>query len=197
MISLLCRRLWLSTAIRSCLLTSAFFLLGCHAKQETFEHVTFPVQKPQQVFPGQLSDPSMVLIDKQLVALSGRGGRALNCGWVGIEQSPDSASDCALSAYARKSPFYVRYNLQGIDSQVSAGLAGDAEGKVYFVEYDSMGWETEGMAREAKVTDGKHIYTVPCPSPISLKKTRTGRLTCAKSDPNATHNIMSPNFGPY
>jgi hypothetical protein len=192
MISLLYR-----AAIRGCLLPSVLCLLGCKANQLAFEHATLPIQTPQQVFPGQLPNPSMVLIDKQLVSLSGRRGPALNCGWVEIDQSPDSASDCALSAYAHKSPFYVRYNLQGIDSQVSAGLAGDAEGKVYFVEYDSMGWETDGIAKEAKVTDGNHIYTEPCPSPISLKKTRTGRLTCAKSDPNAAHNIMSPNFGPY
>jgi hypothetical protein len=139
----------------------------------------------------------MVLIDKKLLSLSGRGGPALNCGWVGIKQNSNTASDCALRAFAQRSPFYVRYDLHGIDSQVSAGLAGDAGGDVYFVEYDSMGWETDGLPRAAEVTDEKHIYTEPCPSPVTLSKTQTGRLTCAKGDRNAGHNIMSPTLDPY
>ena len=84
-------------------------------------------------------------------------GAALNCGSVGIRQNPESATDCALTAFAHKFPFYVRYDLQGIDSQVSAGLVGDAGENVGFVEYDSMGWETDGLTKGAEVTDGKHI----------------------------------------
>ena len=49
----------------------------------------------------------------------------------------------------------------------------------------------------AEVTDDRHIYTEPCPSPVTLRKTQTGRLTCAKSDPNAGHNIMSPTLDSY
>ena len=159
-------------------LSSLICLIGCGTNKANFAHATS-------------------LIDTKLLSLSGRGGSALNCGSVGIRQNPDSASDCALSAFAHRSPFYVRYNLQGIDSEVSAGLAGDAAGNVYFVEYDSMGWETDGLSKEAKVTDGKHIYMEPCSNPVTLRKTRTGRLTCAKGDPNASRNIMSPTFDPY
>jgi hypothetical protein len=159
-------------------LSSLICLIGCSTNTTSFAHATS-------------------LIDKKLLLLSGRGGAALNCGSVGIRQNPDSASDCALRALAHRSPFYVRYDLQGIDSEVSAGLAGDAAGNMYFVEYDSMGWETNGLSKGAEVTDGKHIYMEPCPNPVTLRKTRTGRLTCAKSDPNARHNIMSPTLDPY
>ena len=159
-------------------LSSLICLVGCSPKKTNSAHATS-------------------LIDTKLLSLSGRGGSALNCGSVGIRQNPGSASDCALSAFTHRSPFYVRYNLQGIDSEVSAGLAGDAGGDVYFVEFDSMGWETDGLPKGAEVTDGKHIYVEPCPNPVVLRKTRTGRLTCTKSDPNASHNIMSPSLDPY
>jgi hypothetical protein len=139
----------------------------------------------------------MGLIDKKLRSLSNRGKPALNCGLVGIWENPTIASDCALNAFTRRSPFYVRYNLQGIDSEVSAGLAGDAQGNVYFVEYNSMGWENDGLAKGAEITDDRHIYTAPCPSPVFLRKTKTGRVTCAKGDPDTGHNVMSPTFDPY
>jgi len=147
--------------------------------------------------PLSMRDTGMVLIDKKLRSLSGRGKPPLNCGIVGIWGNPTIASDCALNAFAHRSPFYVRYNLQGIDSEVSAGLAGDAQGNVYSVEYDSMGWETDGLAKGAEITDNKHIYTEPCPSPVLLRKTKTGRVTCAQGDPDAGHNIMSPTFDSY
>ena len=144
-----------------------------------------------------MRDAGTVLIDKKLRSLSSPGKPALNCGLVGIRENPTIASDCALNAFAHRSPFYVRYNLLGIDSEVSAGLAGDAQGNVHFVEYDSMGWETDGLAKGAEITDGKHIYTEPCPNPVALRKTRSGRLTCARGNPNASRNIMSPTLDPY
>jgi hypothetical protein len=170
--------LWLAKTIRVGLLSGLICIIGCGTNTTNFA-------------------PATSLIDTKLLSLSRRGGSSLNCGRVGIRQNPDRASDCALSAFAQKSPFYVRYDLQGIDSEVSAGLAGDAAGNVYFIEYDSMGWETDGLSKGAEVTDGKHIYVEPCPKPVTLRKTRTGRLTCTKSDPNASHNIMSPAFDPY
>jgi hypothetical protein len=90
------------------------------------------------------------LMDKKLLSLSGHGGVSLNCGQVGVGKNADASSDCALMAFALRSPFYVRYNLQGIDSQVSAGLAADAAGNVYFVEYDSMGWDTNGLPQRCR-----------------------------------------------
>jgi len=159
-------------------LSSLICLIGCSRNTTNLAHETS-------------------LINAKLLSLSGRGGFALNCGSVGISQNPHSASGCALRAFANKSPFYVRYKLQGIDSEVSAGLAGDSAGNVYFLEYDSMGWETGALSKGAEVTNGKHIYVEPCPKPVTLRKTRTGRLTCAKSAPSASHDIMSPTFDPY
>lgn len=137
------------------------------------------------------------VLDKKLRSLSSTGKPALNCGLAGIRESPTIASDCALNAFAHRSPFCVRYDLLGTDSEVAAALAGDAHGNVHFVEYDSMGWETDGLAKGAEITDGKHIYTEPCPNPVALRKTKSGRLTCARGNPNASHNIMSPTLDPY
>ena len=155
-----------------------------------------PTSSQDQSASNNQADPRMGLIDTKLLLLSRKGGgRTLNCGWVGIRRSPDASSDCALKAFANGSPFYVRDNFQGIDSDVSMGLAGDGQGHVYFVEYDSMGWGTEGP-EGSELTDDRHIYTEPCPRPVTLRKTRTGRLTCAKNELVPT-NIMSPTIEPY
>ena len=146
--------------------------------------------------PGRPPEPGRNLLDEKLRSIAAHGP-SFNCGWVGTRQKPDAASDCALAAFADKKPFYVRYDLQGIDSTVSAGLAGDLSGNVYFVEYDSMGWETDGLPKGAEVTDGKHIYTEPCPRPVKLRKTQTGRLSCVPPNPKARRNVMSPTFDPY
>ncbi len=39
----------------------------------------------------------------------------------------------------------MRYDLQGIDSQVAVGLAGDRAGRTFGIAYDSMGWSDEGL----------------------------------------------------
>jgi hypothetical protein len=175
-----------------------FCLLGCKQDRTPTVAVTSAGTQANGVYPAQPPEPGMSLIDGKLRSMAGYGvTAALNCGWVGIRQDPTAASDCALKAFAHKRPFYVRYDLQGIDSSVSAGLAGGISGNVYFVEYDSMGWETDGLAKGAEVTDGKHIYVEPCPNPVKLRKTQTGRLSCVPPNRNAKQNIMSPTFDPY
>ena len=144
-----------------------------------------------------LSRSNLGLLEKKLRSLSGEGQLALNCNSAELRQERDAWSDCALNAFAQRHPFYVRYGLQGIDSEVAVGLAGDAQGKVYFVAYDSLGWQSEGLPEGAQVTDDKHIYTEPCASPVTLRKTRTGRLTCAKSNASNSRDIMSPTLEPY
>ena len=181
----------------SCLLVSLVWPVGCFKNSGTRPPVTSAIQATAS--PHLSSDPRMALIDKRLLFLSGHGdsaGNRVNCGWIDIRENPNPASDCALSAFAHKVPFYVRYNLQGIDSRVSIGVAGEASGKLYIVEYDSRGW---GMTASdgAELTDRKHNYTIPCPSPTTLRKTQTGRLTCNGFDLNAGRNIMSPSLEPY
>jgi hypothetical protein len=187
-------------------LESGLFILSSAGREATKAELKYAafvghkiyLQDLRFLYPVLSPEPNMTTMDGKLSVLAGRGAvAALNCGRVGIWQKPDAASSCAFRAFADRKPFYVRYWLQGIDSSVSVGWAGDTSGDVYVVEYDSMGWSTNGLAKGAELSDDNHIYIEPCPRPVKLRKTRTGRLTCFPPDPKARGNIMSPFFGPY
>ena len=135
------------------------------------------------------------VMEREFLALA--GPTAIDCGRVEIRQDPSTATGCALNAFERKKAFFVRYDLQGIDSRVSAGLAGNAAGHVFGIEYDSMGWSDEGVRWPSVRSKDHHLITTPCPKPVKLRKTASGRLTCFPPDANAKSNIMSPNVDPY
>src|SRR5215468_8477852 len=46
------------------------------------------------------------------------GKEAADCGHVGLHQSPVAANDCALAAWKIHSSFLVRYDVQGLDSEL-------------------------------------------------------------------------------
>jgi hypothetical protein len=122
------------------------------------------------------------------------GPEAVDCGRVRVRESPDRATQCAFKA---QKPFYVRYDIQGIDSAVAGGLAAATVEKVYAVEFDSMGWASNGLPKTSKLSSDHHLITTPCPKPVKLLKTGSGRLTCFPPDPNSKPNIMSPNAEPF
>ena len=120
------------------------------------------------------------------------GADAINCGTVQVRQDPSAATNCALGAFTREDAFYVRYYVQGIDSEVAGGLAYDKKGNMSALEFDSMGWDSEGLSKGSRLADGNHIIVEPCPPPVALHKSHSGRLTCFPPDPKATRNLMSP-----
>jgi hypothetical protein len=97
-----------------------------------------------------------------------------------------------------KRSFYVRYDLRGIDSEIAAGMVGKSPDEVYAVAYDiPWGWSDEESPPGTRISDDRHLLTEPCPKPIRLIETPSGRLTCFPPDAKAKPNIMSPTFGPY
>src|SRR6266446_4649047 len=48
--------------------------------------------------------------------------KAVNCGRVRVHDDPEPASDCGLTMIESKRSFYVRYDVQGLDSAGAAGL---------------------------------------------------------------------------
>jgi hypothetical protein len=122
------------------------------------------------------------------------GDNAMDCGRVRVHADPNTTTDCVLKAAAEKRPFFARYDVMGIDSEVSGAIAGDAKGKVYSMQYDSMGWIRDGLPDPPKAfyLDGGHVIALPCPSPLKLKRSKSGRVTCFEPT-KARHNIMSPN----
>lgn len=56
-------------------------------------------------------------------ALAGSG--ATDCGLVPVDGDASTADACAVAAFQAGAPFFIVYEEQGIDSQVSTGLAFD------------------------------------------------------------------------
>jgi hypothetical protein len=106
------------------------------------------------------------------------GKEAADCGHVGLHQSPGAANDCAIAAWKIHHAFFVRYDVQGLDSELVVGLASGNSGDVFSVKYDSTGWETHGLRSGVKVLDNSHILVTPCPSPIKLFASDGGYLSC-------------------
>ncbi len=106
------------------------------------------------------------------------GKEATEC--QGSDSRPDDVYDCALRAMANRQPFYAKYYRQGVDSFTFIGFAGDADGNVYEVDYDSLGWSGRDLPGDAQLLDGNHTFVMPCPKPVSLRKTLDGMLECAR-----------------
>jgi hypothetical protein len=119
------------------------------------------------------------------------GPHAVDCGRVGIDKNPKSATDCALSAFNAGKPFRVRYDLQGIDSSVAAGLVLTPGGKLYGMSFDGDPMGGGGVSKERQ-----RFTTIACPKPVHVSVTQSGRLNCFPPS-KSKGDIMSPTFSPY
>ncbi len=145
------------------------------------------------------SDP-IDSMDRHLRELSGR--KAFDCGHAAaasrIKPSAESerkiaaTTECAEERFAKRSPFYVRWDTQGIDSLVSGGLALDSTGKVYALEFDSMGWSDEGIRPPAYRSKDHHVIVYPCPADGRLRALPNGWTTCLPETSDGQSDIMSP-----
>lgn len=119
------------------------------------------------------------VMNNHMMELAGEG--ALNCGRVRYDQDASLASDCALNAFKAKKRFYVRYDLPGIDSDVSVGVVGKGTNEVYTLVYDStLSSNDKGdLSKETRL----------CPIPVNLVETKSGRLKCLSPDPDA-ENVL-------
>jgi len=142
--------------------------------------------------PDTISAPSSV-IDNRLGELS--GDRATDCGRVKVGDDAAEASACALREFHGGRPFLVRYDVQGIDSEVSIGLASDSY-VVYTVAFDSYGTSPRGLSqlpKGSKLMDGNHNVVMSCPAPVKLHVTTTGKVTCLGEGKKALA-FLGPNF---
>jgi hypothetical protein len=119
------------------------------------------------------------------------GPGAINCGRVGVNEDPKTATDCALAAFHAGKPFRVRYDLQGIDSDVAAGLSRAKSGKLYGMFFDGDPMGGGGVSKNRQ-----RFITTLCPNPVHVWVTRDGRLNCFPPS-KSKGNIMSPTFSPY
>lgn len=116
------------------------------------------------------------LMDNRLHKLS--GVHAVNCGHIRIRSNPAKATACVLRQFQNGHPFVVRYDIPGVDSEVSFGLASNSQHEVYAIGFDSFGTSPEGLPEGSKLMDGNHNVILPCPVPVKLRVTATGMATC-------------------
>lgn len=122
--------------------------------------------------------------------LSGR--HAIDCGRVTIHDVAAAATKCALKAFREKQPFRVRYDLRGIDSDVSAGLVYTPEGKLYGFTFDG-----DPLGQGGTSWSRQRAEKILCPIPFQLYVNPNGRANCFGKEAVPPHDIMSPNMESY
>ncbi len=79
------------------------------------------------------------------------GSSAMDCGSVPIGGDASGVDACVLAALANRTPFIARYVLQGIDSNVVSGVAGDKQGRISFLLWD--GGRCRGPGCDSVITE--------------------------------------------
>jgi len=72
---------------------------------------------------------------------------------------PNAAIQCALGAHVRRQPFYITFDVYGIDEQISNGIVGDSQGNAIEIFYAS------GMVTSPANT----LLRYRCPTPTRLQ----------------------------
>jgi hypothetical protein len=121
------------------------------------------------------------LVDDRLRSLSSPdSGQTIDCGSTTMNKPADKASLCARAAFGEGKPFHVLYSGPTGFFHSAYGLAGDAVGNVYTVEYDSRGLLNLGLQKRSQIFDGNRIKVTPCIKPIRLGSTEEGILACVR-----------------
>lgn len=132
-------------------------------------------------------DPQISLLRQ----LATRGNnQVIDCNRIPNNGLNSEVSKCGLKAFTAQQPFYVRYFQAGFDSSLWHALAGDADGNVTEVNYDSMGWANSRMPKEFQLLDDGHIIVMPCPKPATLLESDGGtpegfELSCFRPPPSS------------
>ena len=127
-------------------LIAACFMAGCSKSKPAASADASPAASSS-------NDP----VQKKLQELA--GGNAKNCGLLKsqVPAEMQAVSQCAIDAAKAKAPFYVEYQLPGMN----VALAGNAQGKLYSVQ------SQEG---------GAGLVSADCPA--ELRVAPSGRVTC-------------------
>ncbi|HEV2221786.1 MAG TPA: hypothetical protein VGR84_02165 [Candidatus Acidoferrales bacterium] len=105
---------------------------------------------------------------------------AIDCGEAIINPKSDDEAQCGIRAFAKGHAFYLLYYYRTFGERyLSDGVAGDAEGNVVEVAYDSNAFLRIAFPKRSKFFDGNRLVTTACIKPIVLIKTEGGELACA------------------
>jgi hypothetical protein len=133
--------------------------------------------------PSDWASPSF--LKPRLLSLAGKGAR--DCRTAFSTQDARDATSCALNSFSLKTPFYVQYDLPGIDTELRIGFAFDGKA-VYAV----VGYRLQQYWRQQDIIDVER-----CPLPMRLYTTETGKLNCFSLDAMPRNYLLSPEWGSY
>lgn len=123
------------------------------------------------------------------------GDNAERCGNVPVGHNPQPWTDCAQKAFREKRAFYVRYDVNSSAHSTwefagAFGIASDGSGLVYQVEYWTYRAGEFPPATPLVADESLSLLLVSpivksrlCPSPVRLRLTKYGALTCFASEP--------------
>jgi len=133
---------------------------------------SFAVVAPQ-------SDPTEELIVKRLASLStSNGGESTDCGSTTTNRPDAKVAACGKTAFEGRKPFRILYSGSDGFFKSAYGLAGDAVGNVYEVEYDSRGLLNLALGKNSQAFDDNRIRVTTCIKPVRLGNTPGGLLAC-------------------
>jgi hypothetical protein len=178
----------LDLSLRSLIFLASFhLLLGCNETTPQSSRNPSLAAVSSVETPGLAQPEHYPLLLNRLKQLAGDG--AIDCGMVGILEKADAASNCALKAQADKKSFFVRYGVQGIDTEQVLSFAGTVSGNISSVWYFGAGYtageqpSSEAKSRKLKFTDDGRISIEECAKPTNFRKANNGRVTCFLRDP--------------
>lgn len=121
-----------------------------------------------------------LILDKLVEFAMHGSGKATDCGEGLINPKSDDVAECGIQAFAKGSAFYLLYYYRTLyERYLAHGVAGDAEGNVVEVAYDSNGFLQIAFPTRSKFFDENRLVTTACIKPIVLIKTEGGELACA------------------
>jgi hypothetical protein len=97
-----------------------------------------------------------------------------------------------MKAFLTDKAFRIRYDLQGYESDISAGLVRAKGGRMYTIRFDGDPWGKGGTSLFRQ-----RVVTMECPQPAILRMSVGNRMTCFPAMPAPPSDIMAPNFEPY
>src|SRR5690348_14704585 len=129
---------------------------------------------------GAQSDPEDQLISERLASLANLNGRhAVDCGTTDMYKPTASVSACVETAFHDGKAFHVVYpGPARAFFHFAYGLAGDGNGNIFEVQYDSRGLLYLGMPKNSQVYDENEIRVTRCVKPVRLGRTEQGLVAC-------------------
>lgn len=141
------------------------------------------------------STPSTKIFLERLKAIAGTG--ANDCGTTSSDKPDSSVSVCGSAAFQGHKAFFLSYSIQDrADILVAYGLAGNATGDVFAVNYLFRGFPGVPPDRHTQLLDDNHVRVSECIKPVILDKTEGGLLACVtpvnreESARVATHKVL-------